>query len=630
MSRSFHFSLGPVQAFVAQARRTRDFWGGSFLLSWLAGVAMNTVRHNGGSILFPRVDDNLFAWLEGRGAGTSPAQGTIPNRFSAEVPDEFDPNAPALAVHKAWQALAELVWLRDLAAVNKPEETEVIWKRQVASFWDTTWCLTEGGVDDQAMQRRKALRSHYAGPEPGLKCSLMDGWQELSGSSNLRDAEAFYQDVCDHLGNAYDLRPNEPLCTTAFIKRRFPYCFDSLQVKLPGNWTARGWKVSTGHPSVSYLACAHWLAEALQHADETDLNAFTEAAHRLAQGYGEWHTALPCVEEAYTARGIKAKLGRLDGDLFFESNLLNRRQYDNQDLAAEVRKRLRPLERNGAPTPYYAVLNMDGDSLGKLLQEGGDPVKVTEALHTFSGKVQSLVNHHNGFLIYAGGDDVLAILPLADALCCATQLHEQYIEEFAGRNLRGTISAGIVYAHVKTPLRLVLKEVHHVLDAIAKDLCGRDGLAVRVMRDGGDGTFYAQPWEKALDGRETLVLQTIADALGQEDEAGEEKAGFSSKFFYRVREVMQALQPAPGVSPTLTDEEAVDFILAEHIRGLEASEGIKLKQDQINTRRLELTELLSQCRCHRRSSEGAVHATDRIQPEASVLVRFLAQKGGRA
>jgi CRISPR-associated protein Cmr2 len=35
-----HFSLGPVQGFVAQARRTRDFWAGSFILSYLAGQAM--------------------------------------------------------------------------------------------------------------------------------------------------------------------------------------------------------------------------------------------------------------------------------------------------------------------------------------------------------------------------------------------------------------------------------------------------------------------------------------------------------------------------------------------------------------------------------------------------------------
>ena len=35
-----HFSLGPVQGFVVQARRTRDLWAGSFLLSRLALEAM--------------------------------------------------------------------------------------------------------------------------------------------------------------------------------------------------------------------------------------------------------------------------------------------------------------------------------------------------------------------------------------------------------------------------------------------------------------------------------------------------------------------------------------------------------------------------------------------------------------
>lgn len=40
----FHITLGPVQGFVSQARRTRDFWAGSFLLSWLAAVAIKSSR----------------------------------------------------------------------------------------------------------------------------------------------------------------------------------------------------------------------------------------------------------------------------------------------------------------------------------------------------------------------------------------------------------------------------------------------------------------------------------------------------------------------------------------------------------------------------------------------------------
>ncbi len=40
MNDILQFTLGPVQGFVAQARRTRDFWAGSFLLSYLTGKAM--------------------------------------------------------------------------------------------------------------------------------------------------------------------------------------------------------------------------------------------------------------------------------------------------------------------------------------------------------------------------------------------------------------------------------------------------------------------------------------------------------------------------------------------------------------------------------------------------------------
>ena len=66
-SKYFHFTLGPVQGFVAQARRTRDFWAGSFLLSWLSGVAMAAVRQQKGKIEFPVPPAHYLDWIEGRG-----------------------------------------------------------------------------------------------------------------------------------------------------------------------------------------------------------------------------------------------------------------------------------------------------------------------------------------------------------------------------------------------------------------------------------------------------------------------------------------------------------------------------------------------------------------------------------
>ncbi|MGI6709155.1 MAG: type III-B CRISPR-associated protein Cas10/Cmr2 [Dethiobacteria bacterium] len=43
-----NFSIGPVQGFIARARKTRDFWAGSFLLSYLAGQAMAVILENEG------------------------------------------------------------------------------------------------------------------------------------------------------------------------------------------------------------------------------------------------------------------------------------------------------------------------------------------------------------------------------------------------------------------------------------------------------------------------------------------------------------------------------------------------------------------------------------------------------
>nr|WP_069470919.1 type III-B CRISPR-associated protein Cas10/Cmr2 [Candidatus Marithrix sp. Canyon 246] len=73
-----------MQGFVAQARRTRDFWAGSFLLPWLAGIAMNSVKNQNGEIIFPLPDEDYLKWIKGKGEKSPPHQGNIPNRFKGK------------------------------------------------------------------------------------------------------------------------------------------------------------------------------------------------------------------------------------------------------------------------------------------------------------------------------------------------------------------------------------------------------------------------------------------------------------------------------------------------------------------------------------------------------------------
>ncbi len=51
------FQIGPVQEYIAQARRTLDLWSGSYLLSYLAGIALKHIALNFGpdNVIFPNL-----------------------------------------------------------------------------------------------------------------------------------------------------------------------------------------------------------------------------------------------------------------------------------------------------------------------------------------------------------------------------------------------------------------------------------------------------------------------------------------------------------------------------------------------------------------------------------------------
>src|SRR5437660_6807825 len=46
-------AVGPVQEFIAAARRTRDLWFGSYLLSRISKAVAKSVRDGDGTLIFP-------------------------------------------------------------------------------------------------------------------------------------------------------------------------------------------------------------------------------------------------------------------------------------------------------------------------------------------------------------------------------------------------------------------------------------------------------------------------------------------------------------------------------------------------------------------------------------------------
>jgi CRISPR-associated protein Cmr2 len=609
--RYFHFTLGPVQGFVAQARRTRDFWAGSFLLSWLAGIAMNSVKNQNGKIVFPLPDENYLKWLKGEAKKSPPHQGNIPNRFKAEVDDNFNPQQIVNEVKSAWQELAELVWQQDLAVFCTEDPIHrQIWERQIDNFFEITWVITDNQAESNLLDRRKNWRNHFTPAEPGVKCMIMTGWQELSGvdSPDSEKLEKFWKKIREQKLKR-DLAKQEKLCAIAFVKRRFAKYFHKLQSR---------WHLETGFPSVAYLAVAHWLEHIILHEDEQKLEALYIAAKKLGTEYGEWHTDIKCIDQAYKNKKHIKPLTALDGRVFFESELLNEEE-ENQAAAKEMLAALKNIEEK--PSPFYAILLMDGDSLGKHMSSTAKQPVISEALKNFTDEVNKIVSKNNGVLIYSGGDDVLAILPLEDALSCAKELRDEYLKAFEVSSkkyelsIKSTLSGAIEYAHIKMPLTKILRDSHSLLDNIAKDGCGRDAIAVRVWKQGGKAAQWAMPWKKALNENNELIIEQLVEKFKQDNE-------FSNSFFYKIRERFDLLNPAKGERAILNADESVSLLAADYVSGNRIS---------LTEAEQKIKPLLEQCRLKVRQLDDDEKETfttkKRLEVDGALLVRFLATKG---
>lgn len=605
---SFHFALGPVQGFVSQARRTRDFWAGSFLLSHLTAHAMKATQDHGGKIVMPDVREDELLKRVRSGVGNGPTIGTLPNCFEASVKDGFDVAKVEDAVKAEWKRIAKMVWDHDkLTDAGVDEE---IWNGQINNFWEIAWVIADP-KEDAALAMRKNWRNHYPPVQLGDKCSIMGEWQELSGEGKPRPKKQ--QEFWEQLrrvslnNNQLELRDGERLCAISYVKRRFAAAW---------NYVEKDWKLPTGVPSTSYMAAVHWIEQVLKHADSGKIETFLVAAKSIVR-YGEWNTSIACIERIRGDGKDGHRFASLDGRVFFRSALENEADLKEERAKKEVLNALNALaetqispgQKLGHPSPFYAILVMDGDNLGATKQAmGGDATRLSSALASFTSNVSRIVNdEYNGFLVYSGGDDVLAILPLEDALKCALELRSAYMQVFKSEGITSgySISAAIIYAHMKLPLTLVLKDCHALLDDIAKDATGRDALAVRVWKPGGLQLTWSMKWEKT----ENAKVESLNKLVKKFQKAEDDKPGHASKPLFRIRERLEMLKGAADFN----DGEIRNLLVAEYV-----TSGVLSKDErkqQIAENRID--QLVPLCE----KSIGGYGA------EAAMLIRFLAQKG---
>jgi CRISPR-associated protein Cmr2 len=651
----FHLTLGPVQGFVAQARRSRDYWAGSFILSWLAGVAILSVKEQDGKISFPIPDEDfLNAIKQGSESKNTPKQGGIPNRFkteglSVEVGSDFDPEKVLADIQAAWLAMAEVVWQEDLEPFLSEsdydkQQAKSIWDRQVGSFWDISWVLTEHKDESNSLDRRKNWRTHYQPQEFGSKCMMMDGYQELSGTVQPHIAKSgkFWNELRQSKmikSAAVDFNEGEQLCALAYVKRRFARFFQNLQTTLPSGITINGWKFSHNAttnspihvPSLPYLAAVPWISKVASLATDETGTSITEAFNLFAANADEAF-GLPSSNVYFNALDHvdSAEWSGLDGMSFFPEMMLSDKAYKSEKSKQAVKqatasafKTLKKSVNIAAPSPFYALLIMDGDSLGKQMSDASKQLDISQALNDFTNKVQQVVPDNNGFLIYAGGDDVLALLPMEYALDCAIAVKKCYDLCFKGKKAFSTISAGIQYAHIKTPLMKIIKNAHSLLDDVAKDETGRNSIAMRIHKPGGLHAQWSMPWAKLLSDDNALNL--VVNELSQTD-----NITMTNGWLMRSFDLLNELKDSAG--NLVVDEEALKALITQEYIHSGTLSGNQATQ-KANAQK-QVGQLISLCKKIKRTTDAGVpeqfnddDGCQGYQADAIKIVRFLATKG---
>ena len=631
-------SIGPVQGFVAQSRRTRDLWASSYLLSLLARAAMDAVVSSGGRIVLP-----AYSAVAAPALTDGPPYGNVPNRFVAEASDLVRRAREAVsAFRQRWDEIARAVWdqfIREVAV--RGNGTKDIWDRQVNNFWELSWAV--GSAEDDPLARRKNWRTSPATVEPGDHCSMMGQWQELSGFIRSRNQERdrqcrFWKAVRDgsKVGEL-DLEEDERLCAIALIKRLFPRVASQA---LGQELKAENW------PSTPYLAAIPWLRKVGKEGGEL-LDAARHYANNVVQvaeqPQGERYTRIKSLIEL-RKKGDTGDLFRLDGNFFHQRALRNESVTPLKDEAArqDLLNELKTIQQKSgaAASSFYALLLMDGDSMGELLNWARKDRKeqdVTQALGHFAGEVSSIVDDHDGIVVYAGGDDFLALLPHDRALRCASALRDEYPNSFKSCGdlaARATLSGALLYCDYHLPLRTVLQSAHRLLDEIAKDATGRDSLVIGVWKGSGLSAQWATPWEHLRRGDSNLLDQLAAKLRAQEGgkEGDKSRATFSSSFLYRLRELFASLTDdrleEPGSFGTLAkDIELERLLLAEYLQGLSH----RLTQEEAERQRAKAEEnirlLLNVCfRVERREGKVVIH-NGTVGFDGVRLAHFLASMG---
>ena len=519
-------SLGPIQDFIASARQCQDLWFGSWLLSELAADVAHNLKNKSETLIFPAdIDENK-------------QQQGIANKIMAIV-DETSENISVFMknIHiKMQQRLLQLAQkaFDKIKPVKEHHFFREVANKQIEDLIEFMWVAVpiSQSYQESRLQAEKLLvarKNSKNWTQPlwdrgtGIPKSSIDGIRE-----SIFHEEIYPQRKSQRNNNTsglsledrrkrYFIKDTERLCGVGLLKR---VGTDSNHDNL-FEWGKKGRPLfhSSSHMAGVKLL-SQWTPQTtklfdlyikqLQEAN-CDVNRFI--IH--ISGNIEFQNSFSIQDFMHekpisSLRMIEHNEKYYDTSILFPTRLEALIKEQNitqtqQNLTNSLRNVLQNLGTQ-EPYPYYVMLLADGDKMGKaihlLAKEGFEKHKlVSSALEIFTQESRKITEMHGGSLIYSGGDDVLALLPLHTALQCASELKdafsrclEQIFKDYSSED-KPTLSVGLAVCHHLQPMNQV-RALAKEAEKLAK--LERNSLAIIFKKRGGSAISISEQWNTKI------------------------------------------------------------------------------------------------------------------------------------
>lgn len=473
-------SIGPVQGFIAAARKTRDLWFGSHMLSEISkAVAQFLYMHPGAELIFPGID-NPSELNKGSGRDVS-------NKLLVRIPEMGEKDIETLVndarakAQERWEEFTTTPPLKLSPFLNMD-----FWNKQVkdAIEFYAAWVPMQDDYAaswrhvERALGGRKMLRDFLPYDiSARVPKSSLDGARDTVFLDPFRLTEKVRS--CAHLKGA------EQLDAVGLTKRL------------------------SGDPDQQFVSVPRVAADPWVRFVQKDSAAKTRLDEIAAQCHPDF--ACKITDPVY------AEFAR-EGEVLFPNrvqSLIDDKDLEKHKLPLKtIQETLGKIasRKNGGlgldvPSPYFAVLLADGDRMGNIISLFKDKdahKRFSSYVSQFAREAKKIIKTNHGCPVYIGADDILAFLPLDTCLAAARSLREKFDELVRDKLIadgfvaaQPSLSVGIAIGHC-------LEHLDYLLDlgrAAEKDAKNgrrpdrsddRDGLAVHFRPRGGSRTYRAR------------------------------------------------------------------------------------------------------------------------------------------